>query len=211
MFPLSAGPFSQPGRLLYLSGCRSAVGISHEKHANEIPCLLTNIFPYILWLELEFTAKNVLTDLHEGFRATAATERRITRQKEEGDDTNGPNVTSLVVTPTDNLRGDSIRRTDRLMLDLAELEMLGQTKIDHLELGIGRGVAKQEIFQLQVTMNDALGVDISDGTQHLLHQASTLRLRVVIVGLLIESIKQLAAQTQFLDKVDLGVRLVHLL
>ena len=60
-------------------------------------------------------------------------------------------------------------------------------------------------------MDDALGVDISDGTQHLLHQASALRLCVVIVGLLIESIKQLTAQTQFLDEVDLRMRLVHLL
>ena len=211
VFPLSAGPFSQPSRLLYLSGCWTAVGISYEKHANEVSCLLTNILPDILWFELKFTTENVLTDLHKGFRTTTAAKWRIARQKKKGDDTNGPYVASFIITTSDDLRSNSIRRTDRLVLDLAELEMLGQTKINHLELRIGRGVAEQEIFQLQVTMDDALGVDISDGTQHLLHQASALRLCVVIVGLLIESIKQLTAQTQFLDKVDLRMRLVHLL
>ena len=125
VFPLSAGPFSQPSRLLYLSGCWTAVGISYEKHANEVSCLLTNILPDILWFELKFTTENVLTDLHEGFRTTTAAKWRIARQKKKSNNTNGPYVASLIIAATDNLRGNSIRRAHRLVLDLTELEMLG--------------------------------------------------------------------------------------
>ena len=60
-------------------------------------------------------------------------------------------------------------------------------------------------------MDNALGMDVPDRAQHLLHQACALGLGVVIVGLLIETIEKLATQTQFLDKVDFGVGLVHLL
>ena len=137
VLPLSAGPLPQPGRFLHLPRRRTAIRIGNEQRADEVPCLLTNIFPYFLRLELKFATEDVLSDLHQGFRTTASTERRVARKQQKRNNTNSPYVASLVVASTDHLRGDSIWRPDRLVLDLTELEMLGQTKVDHLELRVG--------------------------------------------------------------------------
>mmetsp|Transcript_1593 Transcript_1593/g.3420 ORF Transcript_1593/g.3420 Transcript_1593/m.3420 type:complete len:272 (-) Transcript_1593:380-1195(-) len=88
--------------------------------------------------------------------------------------------------------------------------MLAQTKIDHLEFGIGSARRKQKVFQLQIAVDDPLGVEVPHRTEHLLDQSRALRLGVVVIGLLVQAVKELSPQTQFLDQVDFRVALVDL-
>mmetsp|Transcript_28813 Transcript_28813/g.85014 ORF Transcript_28813/g.85014 Transcript_28813/m.85014 type:complete len:205 (-) Transcript_28813:715-1329(-) len=97
------------------------------------------------------------------------------------------------------------------MLHLAELEMLRQAEVDHFQLRSSLRAAEEKILQLEVPVDDTLGMNVPHGTQHLLHQPGALPLRVVILWLLIESVKQFTADAQLLHEINLRERLVHLL
>jgi hypothetical protein len=71
--------------------------------------------------------------------------------------------------------------------------------------------ARNAYLQLQITMNDTFRMEISDRRQHLFDQSRALGFRVMIVRLLVQSIKQVATQAQFLYDIYFVDRLVHLL
>ena len=49
-------------------------------------------------------------------------------QQKKGNDSNGPDITTLIIRATDNLGSDRIWGTNRFMMNLAKLEMFGKTK-----------------------------------------------------------------------------------
>jgi hypothetical protein len=85
---------------------------------------------------------------------------------------------------------------------LAQQKMLGQTEINHFELGLWFDGRKQKIFELQIAVNDTFGMQIAHGRQHLLDEARTLRFGIVIIGLFVETIEQIAPVAEFLDNID---------
>ena len=64
--------------------------------------------------------------------------------------TNGPHIATFVISPADDLGGDSVRRPDRLGMHLPEREMLAQAKIDHDQLAIRVLIPEQEVLQLHL-------------------------------------------------------------
>jgi hypothetical protein len=92
---------------------------------------------------------------------------------------------------------------------LPQQEMLGQSKINHFELGLWFHGRKQEVFELQIAVNNTFTVKVSNRTQHLLDQARTLRFGIVIIGLFVEAIEQIPAVTQLLDNIDFVGAFVH--
>mmetsp|Transcript_8656 Transcript_8656/g.15623 ORF Transcript_8656/g.15623 Transcript_8656/m.15623 type:complete len:306 (+) Transcript_8656:2152-3069(+) len=97
------------------------------------------------------------------------------------------------------------------MLHFTVTEMLGQTKINHLEFGILGSRRKQKVFQLEISVNNPFAVQIPDGTQHLFDQTSTFGFRVMIVGLFIQSIKEFTTQTQLLYQIDFRMTFIDFL
>jgi hypothetical protein len=94
---------------------------------------------------------------------------------------------------------------------LAQHKMLGKSKINHFEFGRCFRGRKQKVFELQIAMNDTLGMKIPHRRQHLLDESRTLRFCIVKVGLYIETIKQIATVTEFLHNIDFVGAFVHLL
>jgi hypothetical protein len=80
------------------------------------------------------------------------------------------------------------------MLDFTVTKMLRQTKVDHFQFRVFCGTAKEEILQLQITMDDPLGMQITNCAEHLFDQSSTLGFGVVVVRLLVQAVKELAAE-----------------
>jgi hypothetical protein len=50
--------------------------------------------------------------------------------------TDGPDITSFIITATDNLGRHRIWRPHRLVMDLAKGKVFAQTKVDHLQFAI---------------------------------------------------------------------------
>jgi hypothetical protein len=89
--------------------------------------------------------------------------------------------------------------------------VLAKAEVDHLQFRVGAGIAEEEVLELQVAVDDPLRVDVPHGAQHLLDEAGALRLGVVVIRLLVESVEQLPPPTKLLDEVYLRMGLVYLL
>mmetsp|Transcript_14198 Transcript_14198/g.25325 ORF Transcript_14198/g.25325 Transcript_14198/m.25325 type:complete len:272 (-) Transcript_14198:401-1216(-) len=89
--------------------------------------------------------------------------------------------------------------------------MLTQTKINHLQLRLSTSITKEKVLQLQIPMNNPLRVNVTHTAQHLLNQSRTLRLGIMIIRLLVQTIEQLSPQTKLLHQINLRMTLVHLL
>jgi len=89
--------------------------------------------------------------------------------------------------------------------------MLTETKIDHSKLAAGTLIAEHEIFQLEIAMDDAPIVNVADSIDNLLDEPGAFGLGVVNVLLRIETVEEVAPQTQLLNEVDGRRTFVHLL
>mmetsp|Transcript_21975 Transcript_21975/g.36369 ORF Transcript_21975/g.36369 Transcript_21975/m.36369 type:complete len:244 (+) Transcript_21975:2813-3544(+) len=183
--------------------------VRYKKTANKRTSLGAHNRPYLLRLKMKRSFENVRSHGQQGLRSATTTEWWISTQEEICDNSNRPTITSFIVLASNHLRGDSVRSPNGLIVYFTEFEMLAQTKINHLQLRIGAGRGEKKVFELEITVNDSLGVQIPHCTQHLFDQSSTLSFRVMVVRLLIQSIKQLSAKAKFLDEVNFIVAFVH--
>mmetsp|Transcript_1149 Transcript_1149/g.2513 ORF Transcript_1149/g.2513 Transcript_1149/m.2513 type:complete len:301 (+) Transcript_1149:2102-3004(+) len=178
---------------------------------DEILGLVADRVPYIARLERKRPPQNVVPHLDERLRPAAAAEGRIAAEEKVGDDADGPDVASFVVISPNDLRRDCVGRPYGIALRLSDFKMLRKAKVDHLELRIVVGAAKEEVLQFEVAVDNALRMDVAEGAEHLPDEAGALLLRVVVVRLLVEPVEELPPETELLHQIYLLVALVHLL
>mmetsp|Transcript_36093 Transcript_36093/g.66985 ORF Transcript_36093/g.66985 Transcript_36093/m.66985 type:complete len:278 (+) Transcript_36093:1910-2743(+) len=128
-------PHLEPFGFLRLSRSGPGHGVDNQEAAYEVLGLGADVLPrFRRLLEVVGASEDVVTDLAEGFGATASAEGRVAAQEEVRDDTNRPNITLLIIAPPNDLRRHRIWRPHRLVMDLPHRKMLAQSKIHHLQL-----------------------------------------------------------------------------
>jgi hypothetical protein len=162
--------------------------VNSEEVANELLGTVGHWGPNVLGCKNHDALEDIIANFLEAFPA-ATSERRISGQKEVCDNPDSPDVARRRVGATNNFRGDRIRSADRFVLDVAVFKMLGKTKVNELEFAPHVSVLKEEVFQLEITVNDSPLVTIADGAQHLLHEADAKLFRVVVIRLLIKAVE----------------------
>ena len=96
-------------------------------------------------------------------------ERRLATEHNVHDDAHGPDVTLGRVTALQHFWRDVVGRSVRLVHHLVGNYALGEAKVDKLDVSIIVFFVEQEVLWLDVAMADAVGVQVTQGVEGLLH------------------------------------------
>lgn len=129
-----------------------------EHVKDEILSLGGHLIPHVA-LKLKLT----LPDLLDNLLISLAIEGRLTAEEDVKDDTNTPDVTLLRVGAFDDLRCEVVRLAKNTVHCVLFVNPTRSAKIDQLNDGIVL-VLKVDVLWLDVTMNDAVLVEVVDGT-----------------------------------------------
>lgn len=140
-----------------LGGTRSLVGVLGEQLGDEVLALLGNVVPYGVG-EGEFADLNLL----HNFLVSRSIEGRHTRKDDIDKDTTRPNVAFRTVILGQNFRSDVVRSTQLFVLALGLREGDGGAEVDDLDLVEFFVLFEQDVFRLQITMHDSIGVTVVD-------------------------------------------------
>mmetsp|Transcript_68155 Transcript_68155/g.160422 ORF Transcript_68155/g.160422 Transcript_68155/m.160422 type:complete len:232 (-) Transcript_68155:374-1069(-) len=88
----------------------------------------------------------------------------------EGDDTHTPNVTALVVASIQNLRSDVARRAQNVLQRAAFLEGARKAEVRQLQRSLIVLRLYQVVFWLDVSVDDAVVMQVGNTRQHLPHE-----------------------------------------
>jgi len=86
---------------------RSFVRVNPEQGFYEVLGTHADLGPYLFRFKADLALKNVIPDLFKPF-APAASERRLSGEQQERDDSYGPNVARTGVVPFNNFGGDGL-------------------------------------------------------------------------------------------------------
>eukprot|EP00054_Salpingoeca_dolichothecata_P014810 m.84210 g.84210 ORF g.84210 m.84210 type:complete len:353 (+) comp21180_c0_seq1:282-1340(+) len=148
-------------------------------------------------------------------------EGRVTAQQNVQDDTQGPDVNLLTITALhENLRSDIVGGTTGSLEGGLVIDNLGQTKVSNANIGILVFAAEQQVLGLEITVNNAMFVQVLDGFSHL--AGETRGISFGKVALINNAVKQFTALNVVKNKVQLvgsikffqhanDVRVAHLL
>ena len=204
-------PFAQPGVFLCFLCMGPICRVCHKQVLNEAFRRRSDSLPNVFGFEIELSTQDVVSDRrHVLARRPNSTKRCVSAQQQKRQHANGPQVAFVIVVSPNDLWSDRVRCPDSFREFFTRHKVLADTEINHFELRLPFG-GKQKVLELQIAVQDTLGVQIPDRTQHLLHKSGTFAFRVVVVGLFIETIKQFPSETKLLYQIDLRVTLVHFL
>mmetsp|Transcript_75975 Transcript_75975/g.246607 ORF Transcript_75975/g.246607 Transcript_75975/m.246607 type:complete len:246 (+) Transcript_75975:1010-1747(+) len=128
--------------------------------------------------EVEAPLANLANHLAVG----VGVERRVATKHDVGDHASGPNIYALVVAPEENLWRDVVRRTAFGAHRHAPLEFPGHAKVDEFQRGAGFGALEQKVLRLDVSVREAIRMQIGQRCQDLAHVHQTLNLAKAFRG-----------------------------
>ena len=150
--------------------------------------------------------KWLLEDISEDLLVVITFERRVSTKEDKEDDAETPNIAGLVVVTLEHFWGDIIRCTDDGVHALNFLllrEALGKTKINQFDLGVLGGVVHKEVLRLQVSMDNAVSMQMLDSTDHLAHDIGGVALGEPLSS--DDTVKKLSALAVLHNDVDITV------
>lgn len=131
--------------------------------------------------------EHVIDDVFVGFTA----EGRLAAKHNVHDYTHRPDIALRRVTAFQDLRSDVVRGSVRLVHDLVGDNTLRKSKINELDMTVVVFFVEQEVLRLDVTVANAVGVQITKGVERLFHyRAGLLLSQMLLLGYVV---KQLAA------------------
>eukprot|EP00049_Salpingoeca_infusionum_P009043 m.150017 g.150017 ORF g.150017 m.150017 type:complete len:325 (-) comp14217_c0_seq3:14-988(-) len=134
----------------------------------------------------------------------------VTTKQDEQNHTKGPHVHLLAITTLhQNLRGNVVWCTACCLERNVVIEKLGKTKVCDKNVGAWRAVTEQQVLRLEITMNNALCMEILDGLSHLTCDAGCICLSKV--AFFHDAVKQLATRHVVKHKVQLLFSVVALM
>mmetsp|Transcript_35371 Transcript_35371/g.84789 ORF Transcript_35371/g.84789 Transcript_35371/m.84789 type:complete len:212 (+) Transcript_35371:706-1341(+) len=190
-------------------GCgRSLVRVEGEHERDALFGFSRHIIPVLRW-----KGEVTFLDHAENVGILVAIERWITTQQNVADDSTAPHITLLVVAALQHLRRHVVGRAGLGLHLLAgtHLVLLGEAKVNHLDLRVDVPVLQEEVLRLDVAVNEVVVVEVAHGTQNLLHVGCCTPLiegpgcigAFVLLCLLKDSIKKLTSRAELHDKVHL--------
>ena len=151
-------------------------------------------------------SQRLLQDISEDLLVVVALERRISTKEDKENDTETPNIAGLVVVAFEYFWGDIVRSTDDGVHALNFLllrEALGEAEIDQLDLGVLGSVVHEEVLRLQVSMDNAVSVQVLDSADHLAHDIGGVALSEPLRGN--DAVKEFSTLAVLHNNVDITV------
>lgn len=136
-------------------------------------------------------------------KVAVAVEGGVAAQQKVRDDAQGPNVDGLAVARLledlgGHVAGGAARRRQHVELFL--VHDAGQAKVGDEEVGVVFGGAEQQVFGLEVAVDDAVVVEVGDGGEGGAHQVGSVCL--VVATLAADAVEELAAEGEVGDEVQ---------
>lgn len=133
-----------------------------------------------------------------------AVERRRAGQQHVAQHAERPDIAATVVVAVEHLGGGVVAGADLLGQALLLGEVLRQTEVDENQRRRRIIILEQEVLQLQISMDDAILVQIVDRGEHVAHQLRGAILAedeaLVLAG--VQQLEQLSTATQVRDDVN---------
>ena len=148
----------------------------------------------------------LLQDITEDLLVVVTFERRVSTKEDKEDDAETPDIAGLVIVAFEYFWGDIVRSTDDGVHALNFLllrEALRETKIDQLDFRVFGSVVHEEVLWLQVSMDNAVSVQVLDGTDHLTHDIGGVTLSEPLSG--DDAVKELSALAVLHNNMDVTV------
>ena len=148
----------------------------------------------------------LLQDISEDLLVVVTFERRVSTKEDKEDDAETPNIAGLVIVAFEYFWGDIVRSTDDGVHALNFLllrETLRETKIDQFDFGVLGSVVHEEVLWLQVSMDNAVSVQVLDCTDHLAHDIGGVTLGEPLSG--DDAVKKLSALAVLHNNMDITV------
>ena len=133
-----------------------------------------------------------------------ASEWRLAAEHNEHDDAHRPNIALSCVAALKDLRCNIVRRSVWLVHDFVRDDALRETKINKLNMRLVAFLVQQEVLRLNVTVANAIFVQVAERVESLLHDSGRLFLCQVLR--LYNMIEELAALTQSKLRIKFMVR-----
>mmetsp|Transcript_23892 Transcript_23892/g.52687 ORF Transcript_23892/g.52687 Transcript_23892/m.52687 type:complete len:234 (+) Transcript_23892:544-1245(+) len=188
----------QPGMVQSLLCSKSVTRATLEKPQHKIRSALGHFSP-LLFRKTDVPLHNLSIQLvQDGVK-----KRQSASQQHVRDHPDGPQIhLSAVLFLLDNLGGEvKIAAANRLASGQSSwiiFALLGQTKIGDLNFRVAVNPSQKNVLRLQITVHNALAVNVSDSLQQIDHK--NLRLIFLVVALLLHSVIQLTTFAQLQDQ-----------
>mmetsp|Transcript_62086 Transcript_62086/g.114379 ORF Transcript_62086/g.114379 Transcript_62086/m.114379 type:complete len:222 (+) Transcript_62086:645-1310(+) len=188
--------------------CVPVARVHLEQHSNKIFCILGNALP-ISCIEAEIAK----THFSQHVSISFSIKGWISTEDHVHDDTKTPKICALVIFACQDLWSHVVGCSCLGSENLLRTELASESKVNHLECALLDWVLgrEQEVFRLQIAVDDVILVHVEYRPEHVLHDDG--RLHLCEVPGIDDAIKQLSACAELHHQIDVAMvfeRLVQL-